>query len=47
MMEEAGQHKNVLLVDVSELNPKVEDYRTPRLVANMLYHFLLGLRKRL
>jgi len=32
----------VKMVDISELNPLVEDYVTPRLVVQMVYHFLLG-----
>ena len=42
----AGKHPRVAMVDVSEMNPAVEGYRTPRLVAFMLYHFLLGLSQR-
>jgi formiminoglutamase len=42
----AGAHPAVRLVDVSELNPLVEDYRSPRLVVNMFYYFLLGLSLR-
>ena len=38
----AGTSPNVALVDLSEFNPLVEDYRTGRLVANMFYYFLLG-----
>jgi hypothetical protein len=42
----AGLHPRVKLVDVSELNPVVEDYRSPRLVVNMFYYFLMGLSQR-
>ena len=42
----AGAHPRVALVDVSELNPSVEDYRSPRLVVNMFYYFLMGLTHR-
>ena len=38
----AGQ-KNCALLDISELNPKMDDYRSPRLVAMMCYHFIAGL----
>lgn len=38
----AGRNPAVALVDISEYNPKIEDYRTGRLVANMFYYFLLG-----
>ena len=38
----AGTNPDVSLVDVSEFNPLIEDYRTARLVANMFYYFLLG-----
>lgn len=38
----AGRLPTVRLMDVSELNPAVEGYRSPRLVANMFYNFLLG-----
>lgn len=42
----AGADRRVAMVDVSELNPEVEGYRSPRLVAFMFYHFLLGLAHR-
>ena len=44
----AGIHNHVKLFDISEFNPRIEDYRTGRLVANMFYYFLLGyaIRKR-
>jgi len=40
---EAGKSKKVKLFDVSEFNPKIEEYRTGRLVANMFYHFAMGI----
>lgn len=46
MMRIAGADPRVSLVDVSELNPAVEGYVTPRLVANMFYEFCLGLAMR-
>eukprot|EP00128_Syssomonas_multiformis_P018751 Colp12_sorted_trinity150504_noHs@33220 len=42
MMTMAGRHRRVRLVSVSEFNPQVEDERTGRLVAMMLYRFALG-----
>lgn len=42
----AGKHPRVAMVDVSEMNPVVEDYRTPRLVTFMFYHFLMGVAAR-
>jgi formiminoglutamase len=42
----AGRNPNVLLMDVSELNPVIEDYRSPRLAVMMFYHFLLGVAER-
>eukprot|EP01135_Chromosphaera_perkinsii_P007857 Nk52_evm49s1020 gene=Nk52_evmTU49s1020 len=38
----SGKHPNVKLVDLSEFNPEIEDYRTGKLVANMFYYFCLG-----
>ena len=37
----------VMKVDVSELNPEIEKYRTPKLVAMMFYYFLLGYKRRI
>eukprot|EP00760_Papus_ankaliazontas_P038581 PhM_4_TR9197/c0_g1_i1/m.16020/K01468/hutI, AMDHD1; imidazolonepropionase len=42
----AGKDRRVCLMDVSELNPLVEDYRTPRLVVQMIVHFLMGFHSR-
>lgn len=42
----AGQTPTVRMVDVSEMNPAVEGYRSPRLVVNMFYYFCVGLCKR-
>lgn len=41
---EAGAHRTVQLVDFSEYNPKIEAYRTGRLLANMMYYFMMGRR---
>lgn len=42
----AGKAPNVLLMDLSELNPVVEDYRSPRLAVMMFYYFLMGVAER-
>ncbi|KAI9183632.1 hypothetical protein H9P43_004550 [Blastocladiella emersonii ATCC 22665] len=42
----AGTHPAVKLVDLSEYNPKEEEYRTGRLVAMMAYYFAMGLTQR-
>lgn len=41
----AGLHPRVMLFDVSEHNPRVEDYRTGRLVANLFLFFSYGLAR--
>lgn len=38
----AGSFAKVSLVDMSEYNPAVEDYRTGRLLSNIFYYFCLG-----
>lgn len=38
----AGQSFRVKLVDLSEYNPVIEEYRTGKLVTQIFYHFLLG-----
>lgn len=43
----AGQSPRVKLVDLSEYNPTVEEYRTGRLLVLMFYYFLLGYSHRL
>ena len=47
IMRIAGAAPNVQLVDMSELNPVIEDYITPRLAVQMAYHFLLGYAQRI
>lgn len=42
----SGKHPGVMLMDISELNPAVEDYRSPRLAVMMFYHFLMGVAHR-
>eukprot|EP00977_Amphora_coffeiformis_P000436 scaffold112_cov196-Amphora_coffeaeformis.AAC.3 len=46
IMMAAGKASHVKLVDMSELNPAVENYITPRLAVQMAYHFLLGFCQR-
>ena len=47
MARAAGRAPQVRLMDVSELNPVVEDYRSPRLAVMMFYYFLMGISERL
>lgn len=42
----SGRHAGTRIMDLSEFNPKVEDYRTGRLVANMFYYFAMGVASR-
>lgn len=42
----AGHSPRVKMVDLSEYNPSVEDYRTGRLLVLMFYYFLLGYSQR-
>lgn len=46
IMHIAGRNPRVQLVDISEYNPKIEEYRTGRLVAAMFHSFLAGLQLR-
>lgn len=41
-----GRSKKVRLIDLSEYNPRVEDYRTGRLAATLFYFFALGVLMR-
>lgn len=41
-----GKDHRIQLVDLSEYNPPVEEYRTGRLVANMIYYFAMGFIQR-
>jgi formiminoglutamase len=43
----SGLSPKVRMIDVSELNPEIENYRTPKLVAMMFYYFLLGYKRRI
>jgi arginase family enzyme len=42
-----GQCFQVKLMDLSEYNPLIEDYRTGKLVTLLFYHFILGRAKAL
>jgi len=42
----AGENRNVRLMDVSEFNPVVENFRTGRLLASMFYNFVMGVAMR-
>jgi formiminoglutamase len=42
----AGQKKSIVLFDISEFNPKIEDFRTGKLVFYMFYYFLCGMTSR-
>lgn len=42
----SGKNKKVALMDMSEYNPAIEDYRTGRLLANVFYYFCLGVKIR-
>ena len=41
-----GESPNVRMVDISEYNPTIEDYRTGRIAVSLFYYFLVGLCKR-
>lgn len=42
----AGKHPNTRMLDLSEFNPNIEEYRTGTLVCNMIYYFLMGIASR-
>ena len=42
----AGCCDKVQMMDINEFNPGIEDFRTGRLVANIVYHLILGSTKR-
>lgn len=42
----SGKHAKTRLVDLTEFNPRIEDYKTGRLATSILYLFLLGLHER-
>jgi formiminoglutamase len=46
MAFEAGLSPNVRMFDMSEFNPRVEEYRTAKLVTQMFYHFVCGVARR-
>jgi len=41
-----GSSNKVILVDIGEFNPSVEDYESSILILNLLYYFLIGWTKR-
>ena len=46
MCFQSGQSLRVVGMDISEFNPRIENNITPRLVTQMIYHFLLGFATR-
>jgi len=46
MARAAGRSPNVDMLDISELNVGIEHDRSPRLVVNIIYSFLLGVAER-
>ncbi|KAL0487679.1 formiminoglutamase [Acrasis kona] len=42
----AGSNPKVSLMDLSEYNPLIEDYRTAKLVTQMFYYFVMGFTSR-
>lgn len=42
-----GSDQNVVLFDLSEFNPEVEEARSGKLIAEMIYYFVLGFAARL
>jgi formiminoglutamase len=44
IMFQVGKNKNIKSLGICDYNPTVEDYRTGRLVANMIYYCLLGFK---
>jgi formiminoglutamase len=46
IMYSAGGNPDIKIVDISEFNPLIESDRTARLVAHMLYYFVLGASSR-
>jgi arginase family enzyme len=43
----AGKKKEVVLLDLSEFNPDVDEFTTGRLTGFMFYYFLLGYSQRI
>jgi formiminoglutamase len=46
MMMLAGKNKKIVTLTISDYNPTIEDYRTGRLLTNMVYYFILGYSSR-
>ena len=42
----AGKCGNIRFLDISEFNPDIEEDRTGRLVATVVYYFLMGIADR-
>jgi formiminoglutamase len=42
----AGRHEKISSVDITDYNPSIEDFRTGKLLANMVYYFTLGFTAR-
>ena len=42
----AGKCKSICILDISEFNPDMEEERTARLVATMVYYFPMGIADR-
>ncbi len=42
IMLEAGKNKKIVGLDIIGYNPSIEDYRTGRLLTNIIYYFILG-----
>lgn len=42
IMFQSGRSKKIISVSVSDYNPRIEDWRTGRLISNMFYYFSLG-----
>jgi formiminoglutamase len=43
----SGRCGKLRLMDLTEFNPRIEDYKTGRLATSILYYFLLGLHERI
>jgi formiminoglutamase len=42
MAFQAGKHKKVVGLDITEYCPGMEDYRTGILISNIIYYFIMG-----
>jgi len=41
-----GRQEKVRVIDITEFNPRIEDYRTGKLAASIFYYYLLGMSTR-